>query len=230
MPARLCARGIAVSHAASRPWCRTCGQDDAQRRRRRRSPPGDTGHLEAVVLMINGARHALWRAVEPHENLLDRLVQRRRHTHAATQCFRTLLTGCPSVPRVILTATLQSDGAATRARRPGVDHRQRRSRTNRCAHAHRPTRQRERRLQGCTSPGSAPRFVSAYGSIAQHCRPRRHRLSAVHARHEMRQRCARWADRTGTERAASRGGKTGEGPRVPEARLSLNNVTQPPGG
>ena len=68
------------------------------------------------MLTINGARHALWRAVEPHENRLDRLVQRRRHTHAATPCFRTLLTGCPSVPRVILTATLQSDGAATRAR------------------------------------------------------------------------------------------------------------------
>jgi putative transposase len=230
VPALLCTRGIAVSHAAIRPWCRTCGQDDAQRLRRRRPPPGDTWHLEAVVLTINGARHALWRAVEQHENILDMLVQRRRHTHAAKQCFRTLLTGCPYVPRVITTATLQSYGAAKRERRPGVEHRQSRYRKNRCAHAHRPTRQRERRMQGCPSPGHAPRFVSAYGPLAQHCRPRRHVLSAVHARQERRQRCASWADMTGTERAASREGKTGEGTRAPEERLSLNHVTKPPGG
>src|SRR5215475_3273985 len=36
----LCARGIMVSHEAIRPWCRTCGQDDAHRLRRRRPQPG----------------------------------------------------------------------------------------------------------------------------------------------------------------------------------------------
>src|SRR5215467_8381422 len=36
----LFARGIMGSHEAIRPWCRTCGQDDAHRLRRRRPQPG----------------------------------------------------------------------------------------------------------------------------------------------------------------------------------------------
>ena len=85
---------------------------------------------------------------------------------------------------------------------PSVEHRQSRSLNNRCENAHRPTRQREYRMQGFKSAGHAPRFLSAYGPITQHFRPRRHRLSAADYRQEMRQRFASWAEVTGTERAA----------------------------
>ena len=57
-------------------------------------------------------------------------------------------------------------------------------------------------MQGFKSPGHAQRFLSAYGPIAQHFRPRRHLLSASAYRQEMRQRFASWAEITGTERAA----------------------------
>jgi putative transposase len=66
-------------------------------------------------------------------------------------------------------------------------------------------------MQGLKSAGHAQRFLSAYGPIPQHFRPRRHRLSASEYREERGKRCERWADIPGTERAAERMDKTGEG-------------------
>jgi putative transposase len=152
--------------------------------------------------MINGKRHDLWRAVDQDDHVLDILVQSRRHKPAAKQFVRKLLKGLRYVPRVIITEKLKSDGAAKRAVMPGVEHRQSRYLNNRWEHSHRPTRERERRLQRFTSPGHAQRFLSAYGPIAQHFRPRRHLLSASEYRHEMRQRFESWAEIPGTERAA----------------------------
>jgi putative transposase len=85
---------------------------------------------------------------------------------------------------------------------PGVEHRQSRSLKNRCENSHRPTRQREYRMQGFKSAGHAQRFVSAYGPIAQHFRPRRHLLSGAAYREERRNRFQSWAEITGTKRAA----------------------------
>jgi putative transposase len=105
-------------------------------------------------------------------------------------------------PRVIITAKLKSYGEAKRERLPGVEHRQSRYLNNRCEHSHRPARQRERRLQGFKSPGHAQRFLSTYGPIAEHFRPRQHLLSASAYRKEMGNRFERWAEITGMERAA----------------------------
>ena len=102
---------------------------------------------------------------------------------------------------MIITEKLKSYGAAKREILPGVEHRQSRSLNNHCEHSHRPTRQRERRMQGFKSTGHAQRFLSAYGPIAQHFRPRRHRLSASAYRAEMQNRFERWAEITGTKRA-----------------------------
>ena len=57
-------------------------------------------------------------------------------------------------------------------------------------------------MQGLKSAGHALRFLSAYGPIAQHFRPRRHLLSASEYRQEIRKRFESWAEITGTERAA----------------------------
>jgi putative transposase len=195
-------RGIDVTHEAIRQWCLKLGQDDATRLKRRRAQPGDKWHLDEVFLTINGQRHSLWRAVDQDDNVLDILVQSRRNQHAAKTFFRKLLKGLQYVPRVLITDKLKSYGVAQREILPGVEHRQSRSLNNRCEHSHRPTRQREYRLQGFTSPGHAQRFLSAYGPLAQHCRPRRHLLSAPEYRKEMRQRFERWAEITGTKRAA----------------------------
>ena len=195
-------RGIDVTHEALRQWCLQFGQDYANQLKQRRPRPGDKWHLAEVFLTINGQRHYLWRAVDQDDNVLDILVQSRRHKHAATKFVRKLLKGLQDVPRVIITDKRKSYGAAKRASLPGGEHRQSRYLNNRCEHSPRPTRQREYRMQGFKSAGHAQRFLSAYGPIAQHFRPGRHRLSAAEYRQEMQNRFESWAEITGTERAA----------------------------
>jgi putative transposase len=193
----LFARGIIVTYETIRQWCRTFGQDYANQLRRRRPRPGDKWHLDEVFLTINGAQHYLWRAVDQEGYVLDILVQSRRNKTAAKKFFRKLLKRFRYVPRVIITDKLKSYGAAKREILPGVEHRQHRYLNNRAENSHQPTRQRERRMQGFKSPGHAQRFLSAYGPIAQHFRPRRHLLSAHAYRQEMVQRFQSWQEVTG---------------------------------
>jgi putative transposase len=195
-------RGVIVSYEAIRKWCRKFGQQYANQLRRRRPKLGDQWHLDEVFLTINGERHYLWRAVDQDSHVLDILVQHRRDKVAAKKFFRKLLKGCRYIPRVIVTDTLKSDDAAKREILPGVEHRQHRYLNNRAENSHPPTRQRERRMQGCKSPGHAQRFLSTYGPTSQHFRLRRHRLPAPAYRQELAQRCQSWQEITGTARAA----------------------------
>ena len=132
-----------------------------------------------MFLTITGERHYLWRAVDQDGHVLDMLVQSHWNKKAAKKCFQKLLKRLTYVPRVIITDQLKSSGAAKRDILSGVEHRQHRSLNHRAENSHQPTGQRERRLQGFKSPGHAQRFLAAYGLIAQHFRPRRHRLSAL---------------------------------------------------
>ena len=106
------------------------------------------------------------------------------------------------MPHVVITDKLKSYGAAKREILPGVEHRQSRYLNNRCKTSHRPTRQRERRMQRFKSAGHAQRFLSACGPIFPHFRPRRHLLSASEYRGEMRNRFESWAEITGTTQVA----------------------------
>src|SRR5919198_17078 len=198
----LCERGIDVTHEAIRQWCLKFGQDYANQLKHRRAQPGDKWHLDEVFLTINGKRHYLWRAVDQDDNVLDILVQRRRNKQAAKKFFRRLLKGLRYVPRVIITDKLNSYGAAKREILPGVEHRQHRYLNNRAENSHQPTRQRERRMQRFKSPGHAQRFLAAYGLIASHFRPRRHRLPAPEYRQEMAYRFQIWREMTGLALAA----------------------------
>ena len=102
------------------------------------------------------------------------------------------------VPRVVSTDELASDGAALREALPGVEHRRHKGLNNDAERAHRPTRERERRMRRFTSPGHAQRFRAADGPIASHCRPRRHRLTAAVSRATRVECFATWRAVTGT--------------------------------
>ena len=195
-------RGVLLSHEAVRYWCRKFGQAYANQLRRRRPRPSDKWHMNEAFLTINGVRYYLWRAVDQDDNVLDILVQSRRNKQAAKKFFKKLLKGLRYVPRVLITDKLKSYAAAKREVMPGVEHRQHRYLNNRCENSHRPTRERERRMQRFKSPGHAQRFLSAYGPIAQHFRPRRHLLAASAYREKMRQRFQTWREITGTDMAA----------------------------
>src|SRR5215204_2331441 len=188
----LCERGVIVSYEAIRKWCRKLGQQYANQLRRRRPRPGDKWYMDEMFLRIKGQRQVLWQAVDQNGNVLDILVQRRRDERAAKKFFRKLLKELTYVPRVIITDKLKSYGAAKREILPGVEHRQHRYLNNRAENSHQPTRQREQRMQRFKSPGQAQRFLSAYGPLAPHFRPHRHRLSAPAYRQEMENRFQSW--------------------------------------
>jgi putative transposase len=149
-----------------------------------------------VFLTIKGQCHYLWRAVDQAGNVLDILVQRRRNKQAAKKFFRKLLKGLTYVPCVIITDNLKSYGAAKREILPGVEHRQHRYLNNRAENSHQPTRRREQHMQRFKSPGQAQRLLAAYGPIAQHFRPQRHRFSAPAYRQEMCNRFQIWREIT----------------------------------
>ena len=194
----LAERGVVLTYETVRQWCRKFGQQYANTLRRRRPRPGDKWHLDEVFVTINGRTHYLWRAVDQDGTVLDILVQPRRDQAAAKKFFRRLLKGLAYVPRVIISDKLASYGAAKRDVLPSVEHRRHKGLNNRAENSHQPTRERERRMRRFKSPGHAQRFLAAYGPIASHFRPRRHRLTAVTYRATRDQRFATWRAVTGT--------------------------------
>ncbi len=194
----LAERGVVPTDETVRQWCRTFGQLYANALRRRRLQPGDTWHLDAVFIQINGRQHYRWGAVAQHGAVLDILVQSRRDRAAAVKFLRRLLKRSTSAPRVVITDKLASYDAARLEVLPRVEHRRHKGLHNRAEHAHQPTRARERRMRRFTSPGHAQRFLAASGPIAGHCRPRRHRLTAAAYRATRAECFQAWHDVTGT--------------------------------
>jgi putative transposase len=84
----------------------------------------------------------------------------------------------------------------------GVEHRRHKRLNNRAENSHRPTRRRECALQRFTSPEHAQPFLSPFGPISDHFRPRRHLLPAPQYRQTMQARFATWREVTGLPNAA----------------------------
>ena len=198
----LAERGIVLTYETIRQWCRKFGQTYANELRRRRPRPGDKWHLDEVFLAINGKQYYLWRAVDQGGNVLDILVQSRRNKQAARKLFRRLLTDLAYVPRVLIIDKRASYSAARREVLPSVEHRRHKGLNNRAENSHQPTRERERRMRRFKSPGHAQRFLAAYGPIANHFRPRRHRLTAATYHETRAARFATWRAVTGTSAMA----------------------------
>jgi hypothetical protein len=146
-------------------------------------------------------------------------MQRRRDKEAAQTCFRKRLKRLTSVPRVMMTDSRASYGAAKRELMPSVGHRQHRYVKNRAENLHSPTRQRERRMQGVKASGHPQRVLSAYGPIVPHFRPRRHLLPVPQCRQEMPQRLHTWQDITRLPTAAL---EDDPGSHAPSCSLSMS--------
>ena len=170
----LAMRGVVLTYETVREWCLKFGQSYANNLRRRSPRPGDTWHLDEVLLKINGRIHYLWRAVDQDGDVLDILVQSNRDKKTAKKFFRKLLKGLHHVPSLIVTDTLRSYGAAKAAVLPSVEHRHEKHQNNRAENSHQPTRLRERVMRRFKSPGHAQRFLSAFGIISLHFRVGRH--------------------------------------------------------
>ncbi|WP_201391240.1 IS6 family transposase [Ktedonobacter sp. SOSP1-85] len=198
----LAQRGIVVTSETVRPWCLTCGQMYANELRRRRPRCGDKWHMDEMVLTIHSKKHDLWRAMDQDGNVLDILVQSRRNKKAAKRFFHKLLKGLLYVPRMIITDKLKSYDAAKREILPSVEHRQHKGLNNRAENSHQPTRLREKKMRRFKSSKHAQRFLSAFGPIAGHFQPRRHRLCAGEYRTIFQDRFQQWNEVTEVKLAA----------------------------
>ena len=158
--------------------------------------------MDEMVLTIRGKKHYVWRAVDQDGNVLDILVQSRRNKKAAKTFFRKLLKGLHYVPRVIITDKLKSYAAAKREILPGVEHRQHKRLNNRAENSHQSTRLREKKMRRFKSAKHAQRFLSAFGPIAGHFQPRRHRLRAKEYRALLQGQFQTWNEVTGVKQAA----------------------------
>ena len=139
-------RGVVLSYETVRRWCVKFGPEYARRLKRRRAQPGDKWHLDEVFLNIDSERRYLWRAVDQRGNTLDILVTKARDKKAAKRFLRKLLRS-HAKPRVVITDTLRSYGAALKELLPHTEHRQSRYLNNRAENSHQRTRRRERALQ-----------------------------------------------------------------------------------
>ncbi|NNU62854.1 IS6 family transposase [Ochrobactrum soli] len=159
-------RGIIVTHKTVREWAEKFGRDYANKIRRRTPRLGDKWHLGEAVVMINGERHCLWRAVDRDGFVLDVLIQKRRDTKAARRFIRKLLSSQGAVPCVMVTDKLRSYGAANR--KIGLtlcDHRQHKGLNNRAENSHQPLRRRERGMKRFKSAQHVQRFTSIHDPI-----------------------------------------------------------------
>jgi putative transposase len=103
---------------------------------------------------------------------------------------------------VIITDKLKSYAAAKREILPGVEHRQHKGLNNRAENSHQPTRLREKKMRRFKSAKHAQRFLSAFGPIAGHFQPRRHRLRAREYRTMLQGRFQQWHEVTGVKQVA----------------------------
>ena len=77
---------------------------------------------DELFVTLQGRRQYLWRAVDEDGDILDILVQSRRHRRAAVRFFRKLLKRQGCLPRRLITAQFRSYPAACRTVMPSVVH------------------------------------------------------------------------------------------------------------
>ena len=118
-----------------------------------------------MAVRIGGKRMYLWRAVHEEGEVLDVLLQAKRDTKAARKLMRKLLKKQGVAPDEWVTDKNPSYGAALRTLKlTGVPHTRRKRANNRAESSPVPVRQREWKLQGFKSPGSAQRFLAMHAT------------------------------------------------------------------
>lgn len=189
----LAERGIDVTYETIRCWADKFGPAIAANIRKQRRRTDCIWHLDEMVVRIGGKRMFMWRAVDKEGEVLDVLVQKRRHKAAALKLLRKLLKRQGYVPEAIVTDGLASYKAALRDLGALKRHQPGRLRdNNRAENSHLPVRRRERKMQLFKSQGQAQRFVSTHSAINNTFNIERHLVSRKTMRNYRNRAFAEW--------------------------------------
>jgi len=119
----------------------------------------------------------IWRAVDHEGEVLDTLVQRRRHSRAALRLMRKLLKKQGFAPKLLVTDNLRSYAAAFRRLGLSCLHEQGLRMNNPVENSHQVVRRRKRKLQRFKSTRSAQRFLSMHAAVHNTFNLQRHLVS-----------------------------------------------------
>ena len=158
-------RGVTVSYETIRRWVTHFGPIYAHRLRAKRPPSIGRWHLDEMFVAIAGRQMYLWRAVDDEGEVLDILIQPRRDKAAALRLMRKLLKRQGLLPTSIVTDRYRAYDAAPRDLGLSRLHCRGKQLNNRAESSHVPIRQRERKMQGFRSAGSARRFLSCHSAV-----------------------------------------------------------------
>lgn len=191
-------RGIEVSHETVRVWCAKFGPDLAEALRHRKSRRGRSWHLDEMRVVIGGATHWLWRAVNEYGDVLDVLLQEHRDTGAAKRFFRRLIDD-QGIPERIVSDGLRSYGAALREL-PELDATEHVTvsaaarQNNLIKQSHRPTRDQERQQRGFRGMTRAGRFLFTHAEVSNLFRHTRARTPARLRHRHLTRSFALWGE------------------------------------